>query len=264
MNACGNLYRAGEITDAGLLAVAAELAQADTRRQAFDSLAAFVEQLGLPDLMLTVEAGGLPKQGSIRWTTLDWDRADRLDQAGFDGHDPIHRFARRCVDPFIWSRADWPGIKSPAASDIMLDLQKAGIEAGISLAVWGRAGRVAIADAFGSPEQVRAVPAAARDTLFIAVALTFRAIERLSLVRGGPALTRREIEILELAAQGLTSRVIAQRLDIVEPTVKFHFKGIREKLNARNKSEAIARFSALDATTYWTNAPRNEVGSDAR
>lgn len=251
------MYRAGGISDARLLALAAELALATTRRRAFNSLARFVEELGLPDLMLTVESGGLHKQGPIRWTTLEWDRADRLDQAGFDGHDPIRRFARRCVDPFVWSRTDWPGIKSPSANEIMHGVQKAGIEAGISLAVWGRAGRVAIADGFGSWEQVRAVPAASRDTLFIAVALTFRTIERLSLVRGGPVLTRREVEILELAAQGLTARAIAQRLDIVEPTVKFHFKGIREKLSARNKSEAVARFAALDATTYWTNAPGN-------
>ena len=269
MNICGSVVRVetgpnsglDPEANAGLLAVAAALSGARTRREAFDALARFVEDLGLPDLMLTVEAGGLSEHGPVRWTTLDWERAERLDQIGFDGHDPIRRFARRCVDPFIWSRSDWPGVKSPAAGDIMLGLKKAGIEAGISLAVWGRGGRVAIADAFGSWDQVRAVPPAARDTLFIAVALAFRCIERLSLVRSGPMLTRREQEILELAAQGLTSRAIAQRLEIVEPTVKFHFKGIREKLNARNKSEAIARFSALDAATYWTKSARDDQGA---
>lgn len=252
MNVCASMYQSETLPD-GLLAVATALSEARTRREAFDALALFVTGLGLRDVMLTVEVGGQSNQGSLRWTTLDWERAEQLDHIGFDGHDPIRRFARRCVDPFVWSRSDWPGVKSPAAADIMLGLQKAGIEAGISLAVWGRGGRVAIADAFGSLEEARSVPAAARDTLFIAVALTFRSIERLSLVRGGPALTARELEILELAARGLTSRAIAQQLEIVEPTVKFHFKGIREKLNARNRSEAIARFSAIDATSYWMN-----------
>ena len=78
-----------------------------------------------------------------------------------------------------------------------------------------------------------------------AVAADFRAIECASITRGA-GLTRRETEILDLASQGMTMRMIASQLDIVEATVKFHLKSVRAKLNARNTPQAIARFAALN------------------
>lgn len=232
-----------------LLPFAANLSRASGRRQAFDLLASLVRGIGFSHLTLTIESSGPSGlHRGPRWTTLECDRQACLDANGFDGHDPVRRFARRASDPFVWSRGDWPGDRSPAAQDIMTNLHKASIEAGMTVTAWGRAGRTAIADAFGHEEQVRNLPAFAGDILYLATAQAFRAIDRLSALKDMPPLTRREIEILELAAQGLSIRSIAARLRIVEPTVKFHFKGIRTKMNARNKAEAITRFAALGSS----------------
>jgi DNA-binding CsgD family transcriptional regulator len=58
-------------------------------------------------------------------------------------------------------------------------------------------------------------------------------------------LTRREIEILRLLADGLTNRAIATELVISGGTVKFHVNSILRKLHVANRAEAVARYYAL-------------------
>jgi DNA-binding NarL/FixJ family response regulator len=55
------------------------------------------------------------------------------------------------------------------------------------------------------------------------------------------ALTDREREVLELLAQGLTNKEIAERLVITTNTVKRHLKAIFEKLNVHTRSAATAK-----------------------
>jgi DNA-binding CsgD family transcriptional regulator len=55
-------------------------------------------------------------------------------------------------------------------------------------------------------------------------------------------LTRREIDVFQLMAQGETNQRIARRLSISEGTVKSHVKHILRKLSAANRAEAVARW----------------------
>lgn len=52
-------------------------------------------------------------------------------------------------------------------------------------------------------------------------------------------LTPREIEVLELLAEGLANKAIAARLSISDQTVKFHVASICAKLGAANRTEAV-------------------------
>ena len=54
------------------------------------------------------------------------------------------------------------------------------------------------------------------------------------------ALTGREIEVLRQIAGGNRNRDIAEKLFITEETVKVHIKHIMEKLNAADRTQAVA------------------------
>jgi DNA-binding NarL/FixJ family response regulator len=53
-----------------------------------------------------------------------------------------------------------------------------------------------------------------------------------------PGLTRREVEILRLVANGLTNGEVAKALFVTEQTVKFHLSNIYRKLGVTNRTEA--------------------------
>ena len=54
-------------------------------------------------------------------------------------------------------------------------------------------------------------------------------------------LTAREIQVLELLAEGLPNKAIAGRLRISDQTVKFHVASITGKLGAMNRTDAVRR-----------------------
>jgi LuxR family transcriptional regulator, regulator of acetate metabolism len=58
-------------------------------------------------------------------------------------------------------------------------------------------------------------------------------------------LTRRELDVLRLLAEGSTNRAVADELVLSEATVKFHVNSILRKLRAANRAEAVARYLAL-------------------
>jgi DNA-binding NarL/FixJ family response regulator len=54
-------------------------------------------------------------------------------------------------------------------------------------------------------------------------------------------LTQREVQVLELLAEGLPNKAIAGRLGISDQTVKFHVSAISGKLGAANRTDAVRR-----------------------
>jgi len=52
-------------------------------------------------------------------------------------------------------------------------------------------------------------------------------------------ITRRELEILELIAQGMSNREIAGRLFVSENTVKTHSSRVFDKLGAKRRTQAV-------------------------
>jgi DNA-binding CsgD family transcriptional regulator len=58
-------------------------------------------------------------------------------------------------------------------------------------------------------------------------------------------LTRRELDVLRLLADGATNRAVADALVISSGTVKFHVNSILRKLHASNRAEAVTRYLRL-------------------
>jgi DNA-binding CsgD family transcriptional regulator len=71
--------------------------------------------------------------------------------------------------------------------------------------------------------------------------------------RGGPAtiadpgaaLTRREVEVLGLLAEGASNKAIARRLGISVHTAKFHVSSVLDKLDAIGRTDAVAQAARI-------------------
>jgi len=58
-------------------------------------------------------------------------------------------------------------------------------------------------------------------------------------------LTPREMEVLQLLAEGLPNKTIASRLSVTDHTVKFHVNAIMGKLGVQSRTEAVVRATRL-------------------
>lgn len=93
---------------------------------------------------------------------------------------------------------------------------------------------------------VGAIGAAAQNLLVFDPLLTPRPT-RQDVLPDAPVedLTPREQQVLQLLAEGLANKMIAQRLGISDHTVKFHVNAIMTKLNAQSRTEAVVRATRL-------------------
>ncbi|WP_159460181.1 LuxR C-terminal-related transcriptional regulator [Tistlia consotensis] len=73
---------------------------------------------------------------------------------------------------------------------------------------------------------------------------------------GGPALTPREREVLDLILEGTPNKLIAYRLEISEPTVKLHLRGLFRKFSAANRTQLVAEAMAAGFVPSRTTYPK--------
>ncbi len=93
-------------------------------------------------------------------------------------------------------------------------------------------------------ELVRAVRAVHAGAGFLQAEVTKPLLRRLAAdarsAGTATSLSLREIEVVELLAQGKSNKMIGQLLGIAEETVKTHLKRLYEKLGAADRAQAVA------------------------
>ena len=99
----------------------------------------------------------------------------------------------------------------------------------------------------------RAVRAAARGESVLSPPIATRVL-RAARTSGEPALSARELEVLELVARGSTNRDAARRLFISEATVKTHLLHVYAKLGVADRAAAVA--AAFDRGLLTPRPPR--------
>ncbi len=85
-------------------------------------------------------------------------------------------------------------------------------------------------------EILSAIRAVSEDRPYTSSSVAAKALQRMAK----PSLTQRELDVLELVAQGRSNKDIARRLSITEGTAKTHVKSILTKLDAISRTEAVA------------------------
>jgi DNA-binding NarL/FixJ family response regulator len=93
-------------------------------------------------------------------------------------------------------------------------------------------------------ELFRAIDAVYKGESLIEPAIAGRVLDKLvELSHQGSAtdLSRREIEVLELIARGTGNKLIADKLNISESTVKTHIQSIFQKLEVNDRTEAVTK-----------------------
>ena len=73
----------------------------------------------------------------------------------------------------------------------------------------------------------------------VSSSLKFSGCSRLASRSERPALTPREIDVLELVAEGLRNKEIASSLGLSETTVQVHVKNILSKLRVNDRTAAV-------------------------
>jgi DNA-binding NarL/FixJ family response regulator len=59
------------------------------------------------------------------------------------------------------------------------------------------------------------------------------------MTKGRGELTERERQVVQLLSEGLSNKLIADRLGISDHTAKFHVNGVMMKLGASTRTEAV-------------------------
>ncbi len=110
-----------------------------------------------------------------------------------------------------------------------------------------QAGVAAVLPRSAEPEQIAVASNAALQDLVIIAPEFVELLDShstLSSVLPEP-LSSRELEVLNLIAEGHSNKTIAERLFISQNTVKFHLNAILQKLDAQNRTEAAVKAARL-------------------
>src|SRR5512139_31612 len=186
------------------------------------------DALARAGLRAVAEAAGLRVVADLAPVEVDDDAEDEADAAAWD----------------VAPRGPLDGLRSLSTRLPVVALVWAEEQAGEALAAGARA--VLLRDRL----EDRLLPAVTAAVAGL-VAVDERVAESVLRPRPTPAealvepLTARELEVVQLLAEGLTNRRIGERLGISEHTAKFHVNSILGKLGASSRSEAVAQAARL-------------------
>ena len=93
-------------------------------------------------------------------------------------------------------------------------------------------------------ELLRAIQQVAEGKSILSPEITGRVLQVVSsgqTIQSKTKLSKREMEVLNCLAKGMTSAQVAEELFISENTVKTHVRHILEKLEAGNRAEAVSK-----------------------
>lgn len=189
-------------------------------------------------------AGANPVSGQIHGCVTYPDSwKEHYAGQGFHNIDPTLLKARRSIAPVDWRRLE----RDQDFAKVFRNARDFGIsERGLTIPIrgpYGDIGMLSITRDCNEVEWDRMKRAIIGDLQTVAVNIhdTVMQSDNLSRLLRYPALSRREIEILQWIAAGKTQQDVGDILSISHRTVEVHLRSAREKLNSLTTPQAVAR-----------------------
>lgn len=162
--------------------------------------------------------------------------------------DPTVRYLAYAQRPFRWKDSIAAFRKDPhhrRMELMMSDAQAHGLKDGYTFPILGRNGLLGSMVIGGntvelSPVEIALFDANARKALWRLLEFNGEAQALESVSSIDTRLTRREMEILQYLAEGMTSVEIGKLLKISNHTVDWYMNGLQDKLKAKNRQHAVA------------------------
>jgi DNA-binding CsgD family transcriptional regulator len=134
--------------------------------------------------------------------------------------------------------------------DVPLEAAEIGLRAGVALAAAGdrERGLERLRDAYRTARKLGARPLAAEaagEVAALGESVASRLGKRAAADVDGAGLTRRELEVVRLVAEGHTNKEIAQQLVVSPRTIDMHVRNTLRKLDCRSRLEAARRAGEL-------------------
>ena len=179
-------------------------------------------------------------------TTISGEWMERYDRMHYFNVDPRFQSCLHYITPFLWgSRKAF----APQASAFLEDAAHHGMRSGITLPLRSPMGENAMLGVESPrnelPDDQRLQLAVGRMYLFASHFhdCFFHNLRKqvIGTYIKPPRASRRELEVLALAARGYSSKRIGCELGISESTANFHIASIKQKFGVRTRTQAIAQ-----------------------
>ena len=230
----------------------ARLSKAALKRRSLQPIMEeIIKELGFDSFMYGMSADPKPTRRDTRsfvWTTLPREWVKLYGERGYIEVDPrVTKTYNRNL-PFIWDAAEFQN--DPMCRDFLKDAARYGVSSGVAISFrdpdHGRV-LVAINSKVTPVDEERRQFVTKQLGELVLLAMSFHDFFMAHLVDYEPSLmvrvaplSVRQVQCLELAANGMTSEDIAIKLGIKPRTANFHFGKIKDKLGVLNRKEAIA------------------------
>ncbi|MDS7598149.1 LuxR family transcriptional regulator [Agrobacterium tumefaciens] len=211
---------------------------------------AFLKQYGFEYFIVSRRmAGDLTSGGYILAQNLPDGWLDVYRAKKYSLVDPVKKLIGMVHKPFHWKDAlgELPrAMHRKRAASFFHDASRYGLEGGYAFPVHGRAGFIGAVFIGGQDRQLKAIDIELFDSAMRAVFwrlldLSGQANSILNLPEmSSPELTKREMEVLTLMADGMTSTEIGRKLSISSHTVDWYINGIQRRFSAKNRQHTIA------------------------
>ncbi|WP_349963114.1 LuxR family transcriptional regulator [Rhizobium sp. ZPR3] len=220
----------------------AELEACTTQGELADAVVRYVQRFGATNVLV----GTMPKIGATKRQQIghvlinawpnDWSA--RYFSQNYLFKDPTIALVREGLESFFWS--DDEVVKARVGALVMGEAKEFGLEQGFTMTL-PSLGHEHVGFSIAG-ERLDLSPESRRNLALVASFAIYRALRIRRTQQNSTifSLTRREREVLQLAAEGWKERQIAARLGITDHAIDKYMRSCREKLGSRNTNHAIA------------------------